>query len=66
MTISFPETTPDLPGNVIILFESVLFDIISVLTVLGDFIHPDGDFPLNGRMRFSKAMPWISFLLFTN
>lgn len=66
MTISFPDTNPDMSGDVIILSGSVLFDVIGVLTVLGDFIHTDGDFTLNGFMRFSKAMPWIPFLLFSD
>jgi hypothetical protein len=65
MAISFLETNPDLPGDVIILSGSVLFDVIGVLTVYGDLIHTGGDFTLNGRIRFSKAMPWIPFLLFS-
>jgi len=66
MTIYFSEASPDLPGDVIILSGSVQFDVIGVITVLGNLIHVDGDFILNGRMRFSRAMPWVPFLLFSN
>jgi len=66
MTVYFNETNPDLPGDVIILSGSVLFDVIGVLTVYGDFVHTDGDFTLNGRMRLTKATPWIPFLLFSD
>ena len=64
MTINFPGTNPDLPGDAIILAGSVTFNISGVLTILGDLlIQPAGELIANGRIRLTKAMPWLPLLL---
>jgi hypothetical protein len=63
MTVNFSKSGLVLRGDVIILAGTVTFNIDGVLTFLGDLIQPDGEFILNGRLRYTAAMPWIPLLI---
>jgi hypothetical protein len=66
MTVNFSKSGLVLRGDVIILAGTVTFNIDGVLTFLGDLIQPDGEFILNGRLRYTAAMPWIPLLILTD